>query len=159
MLFERYQVLWLKNGDLSLQRISISINRGWIHLAAAPCLGKTREKKNITEPCLEDSAAASAEQAGAGVGRSQEPHLWPRDKEEAQWLTWPLREVAARGLECPPALLLIGSKHDSGGVPLWCSGLKICRCPCSSSGRGCGMGLIPGLGTSMLIYLHSQRNK
>ena len=34
------------------------------------------------------------------------------------------------------------------GDPLWLSGLRIQHCHCNGLGYCCGMGLIPGLGTS-----------
>jgi len=38
--------------------------------------------------------------------------------------------------------------RDLGGVLLWCSQLRIQRCPCSSFGFCCEVDLTPGLGTS-----------
>ena len=37
------------------------------------------------------------------------------------------------------------------GVLLWCSGLRIQHCHCSSLGRHCGVSLIPGLGASTCL--------
>ena len=39
-------------------------------------------------------------------------------------------------------------KGSNQGLPLWCSGLRIQRCPCCSSGCCCGVGSIPSPGTS-----------
>ena len=37
-------------------------------------------------------------------------------------------------------------REACGGVPLWCSGLRIQHCHCSGGGCCCGTGSIPGLG-------------
>ena len=38
-------------------------------------------------------------------------------------------------------------KEEHVGVPLWCSGLRVWCCHCSSLGHCCGWGSIPGPGT------------
>ena len=43
----------------------------------------------------------------------------------------------------------ISQKKSIYGVPWWLSGLKIQCCPCSGLGHCCGVGLIPGPGTSI----------
>ena len=54
--------------------------------------------------------------------------------------------------------VLIIKKHNTE-VLLWLSGLRIQLCRCSSLNQCCGMGLIPGLGTSTCCRCGKKKKK
>ena len=65
----------------------------------------------------------------------------------AEQSTWSAQQLNVMGTLCSIQRAL-GHMTTTKEAPLQCSGLRIHRCHCSSSGHCCGVGLIPGLGTS-----------
>ena len=51
------------------------------------------------------------------------------------------------------------SKITWVGVPLWCNGLRIWLCHCSSSGLCCGARSIPGRGNFCMLLVWSKKKK
>ena len=69
----------------------------------------------------------------------------PKSESWKYWAIW--NKPVAKGQKLCDCTYEVPKKVKFG-VPVWCSRLRIWHCHCSGSGRWCGMGSIPGPGTS-----------